>query len=308
MTLPKWKEFERLVYELQKSLAPDSAIVTPDDYISGHDSKIARQIDISIKAQVANYQILAVIDCKDYNTPVDVNEVGEFASVVRDVRANKGAMIASHGFTKAAIEMARTHGIDTLTFVDTENMDWKSYVAINVLLERTWVERVSVRFRNVGMFPWEVPTTIGPLELEISTTDGTPLGKIRNIIAKKWNAGEFEHVPGVMELSLGSDVLIDSRGKKVHSQITAILDVRSASYFGPLPIKVTGFKDEQTGGLWTRQITTDFIEPHKIERGEVKGWAKVESSADLSVQPMFSMGYSDFMPEADGPPPESAKL
>jgi hypothetical protein len=66
MTVPRWKEFERLVYELQKSLAPDSAIVTPDDYIAGHDSRIARQIDISIKAQVANYQILAVIDCKDY--------------------------------------------------------------------------------------------------------------------------------------------------------------------------------------------------------------------------------------------------
>jgi hypothetical protein len=307
MTAPRWKEFERLVYELQKSLAPDSAIVTPDDYIAGHDSKIARQIDISIKAQVANYQILAVIDCKDYKNPVDVKEVGEFASVVRDVRANKGAMIASHGFTKAAIEMARTHGLDTLTFVDTESMDWKSYVAIKVLLERTWVAGVSLMFRSVATFPWEIPTNISPLELEIYGTDGTPLGKIRNVVAKKWNAGEVKHLPGVVEVSLSGDVLIELRGKKVHTQLAAIFDVRSASYFGPLPIKVTGFKDEQTGGLWTRQMTTDFIEPYKIERGEVRGWTKVESRADLSVQPMFSMGYSDVLPEGEGPALEPAE-
>jgi hypothetical protein len=59
MTIPKWKEFERLVYELQKSFAPEAVIITPDDFVSGHDSKVRRQIDISIRAQVANYQIFS---------------------------------------------------------------------------------------------------------------------------------------------------------------------------------------------------------------------------------------------------------
>jgi hypothetical protein len=195
-----------------------------------------------------------VIECKDYKERVDVKEVGEFASVVRDVRANRGAIVASHGFTKAAIELARTHGIDTLTFVDTEGMDWKSYVSINVLLERTWVKSFSLKFRNVPALPWRIPTTISPFELSIYGLDGAPLGRIRDVVAKKWNSGEFPHVPGCLEVSLGSDLLIDCQEDRIHSQISVILDVRSEFYFGSLPIKVTGLKDEQSGDLRTNSL------------------------------------------------------
>jgi hypothetical protein len=123
MTSPKWKQFENLVYEIQKSLAPEAATVILDDKITGQDSKVARQIDISIRMHIANYDILIVIDCKDYKEPVDVKDIGEFASLAHDVRANKGAVVSGSGFTAAAIQMASTSGIDTLQLVDTESMD-----------------------------------------------------------------------------------------------------------------------------------------------------------------------------------------
>ncbi len=301
MSIPKWKEFERLVFEMQKSFAPPAATVTPDDHIDGHDSKTSRQIDISIRSHVANYEVLIVIDCKDYKDPVDVKEVGEFSSVVKDVRANKGVMVASHGFTKAAIEMAKSHGISTLTFVDTESMDWKSFVTIPVLLERTWIERISVRFQSVGNFPWVIPM-MNPLELNTYHVQGKPLGKIRDLVARKWNTGEIERKPGIQEVLLGDDLLIDSNGSKVHTAIITFLDTRIAYYLGPLPIKVTGFKDEQTGGLSTRQFTTDFIEPAKIEKGEVEGWSQIQTPGELSISVMFKMGYSDLLPESEEHP------
>ena len=83
----KWKRFEMLVYEIQKSFSGTTATVTHKDYIVGLDSKVEREIDISIKQQVAQFPILVVIDCKDYAEPVDVKSVEEFAGLAEDVRA-----------------------------------------------------------------------------------------------------------------------------------------------------------------------------------------------------------------------------
>src|SRR5712692_6662094 len=83
----KWKRFENLVYEIQKSFSGTTATVTHKEYIMGMDSKVEREIDISIKQQVAQFPILVVIDCKDYAEPVDVKSVEEFAGLAEDVRA-----------------------------------------------------------------------------------------------------------------------------------------------------------------------------------------------------------------------------
>src|SRR4030081_1271159 len=95
----KWKRFEKLVYDIQKDFAGTTATVTHKDYIMGVDSKVEREIDISIKQQVAQFPILVAIDCKDYADPVDVKAVEEFAGLANDVRANKGVLVSSNGFT-----------------------------------------------------------------------------------------------------------------------------------------------------------------------------------------------------------------
>jgi hypothetical protein len=84
----KWKRFEKLVYEIQKSFSGTTAIVTHKDYIVGADSKVEREIDISIKQQVAQFPIIVVIDCKDYAEPVDVKSVEEFAGLAEDAEAS----------------------------------------------------------------------------------------------------------------------------------------------------------------------------------------------------------------------------
>lgn len=61
---PKWKRFEKLVYEIQREFAA-SAKVTLNDSIQGVDSRTPRQIDISVRQNIGQYSILVVIDCKD---------------------------------------------------------------------------------------------------------------------------------------------------------------------------------------------------------------------------------------------------
>src|SRR5713101_8437928 len=116
----KWKRFENLVYEIQKSFSGTTATVTHKEYIMGMDSKVEREIDISIKQQVAQFPILVVIDCKDYADPVDVKSVEEFVGLAEDVRANKSVMVSSNGFTPAAINVAKNKGVDTLCLIDSK--------------------------------------------------------------------------------------------------------------------------------------------------------------------------------------------
>jgi hypothetical protein len=140
---------------------------------------------------------------------------------------------------------------------------------------------------------------VNPAEIEVYQLDGARIGRIRDIVARKWNSSETEHSPGVFEVRIGDDLLIDANGEKVHTAIKAIVHVKRMYYFGQLPIKMKGFKDEQSGGLITREITTDFIEPSKIERGEQDGWAEIASPEQLSVRPLMTMRYSDVLPEEE---------
>src|SRR5229473_1113319 len=91
----KWKRFEKLVYEIQKSFAGTTATVALNDHIMGLDSGTKRQIDISIRQQVTQFSILVVIDCKDYAEPIDAVDMGAFVTLTTDVRANKGVMVSS---------------------------------------------------------------------------------------------------------------------------------------------------------------------------------------------------------------------
>jgi hypothetical protein len=96
---PKWKRFESLVARIQKELSPD-AKVTLDDKIMGRRSQTFRQIDISVRRVVGQFEILIIIDCKDYAKPVDVKDAEDFLGLAEDVGANKGALVSSNGQSK----------------------------------------------------------------------------------------------------------------------------------------------------------------------------------------------------------------
>ena len=264
MSIPKWKEFENLVYEIQRNFA-GGAEVKKNDFIMGHDSQTGRQIDISIRRKVAQYEILVVIDCKDYKRPVDIKKMGEFITTVQDVRANKGAIISSSGFTKNAITLATQKGIDTLRLVDTGSKNWKAYVSIPTLLERTYLKTYSLRF-NFKSRPRLVMTTDLSF-LQVFSEDGTLLGTVGEILGRKWNKEGIPHEPGEYEVLLVKNGLFSGGEEMTEATLKATVGVARDFYFGQLPIDVRGFKNEQTGGLITRELTTESIEPFRIEQG-----------------------------------------
>jgi len=290
MTDLKWKRFEKLAYEIQRELSPN-ARVTLNDSILGADSKTNRQIDISIRENIGQYCILVVIDCKDYKEPVDVKDLEEFAGLVRDVRANKSAIISSNGFTEAAVNVAKTHGIDLFRLVDTKSVDWRTYVAIPALLQRTYM-KFSMSVAGIGhiVLPADPEDLIN---LDLHRDDGTDIGDVKRILHAMWDKQEIPHVPGTRELLIGKDLTVHFMGRKSKVDVSATVLVVTEFYFGPLPVDVRGLHDVRDGGLITRKLRTGIIEPAKIYKGLVPGWNRIDDPLKLSVRPVMTLSFSD---------------
>lgn len=129
--MKKGKEYELLIEQLYRSLEPNAEIIQ-DDHILGRDTNANRQIDVSIRYKFAGTTNLIIIQAKDYKNPADVNKVGEFLSVIRDVNANKGILICSSGFSKKAVEYAKNKGIELLTLHSAQNKRWETLLKVNV--------------------------------------------------------------------------------------------------------------------------------------------------------------------------------
>jgi hypothetical protein len=223
--------------------------------------------------------------------------MGEFASRLRDVKANKGVMISSSGYTSAAVEMARAEGIDTRTYLDTESIDWKSEVTIPVLLTRAKLTAWNVRFSNIPGLEWGAPTNIPFPFIETFAEDGTSLGPIVTLLGKRWNHDSSLHEPGQHTVLLAEHVVINAGDTCFHTKLEAVLKVERCFYLGPLPIKLEGFRDEQNGSISTQEITTDFIEPARIEHGEIPGWVQLRTDKEIAISVMMAMSYVDALPE-----------
>ncbi len=130
-----WLDYQKLTASIYAELEPGSQ-VTHDDMILGVESHILRQIDVAIRTTVAGHNVLIIVDAKNHSRPLDVNAIGAFASVVRDVRASKGVLVCNSEFTSTAVEYAAGLGIDLCTVHDAASKSWGMTLRFPLL----WIE------------------------------------------------------------------------------------------------------------------------------------------------------------------------
>ncbi|MGH9196271.1 MAG: restriction endonuclease [Acidimicrobiia bacterium] len=190
---PTWLEFEQLAAQIYTLLVPKGADVRHNDHIRGHDSGIERQIDVSIRFEVAGHSFLTIVQARDLATPADVNVVGEFVSVVKDVKANKGVLICRSGFTVAAQTMARTKGIDLCNIHDASSEKWALEIRVPII----WIDLEPIA-RFAGTVDLKGGDSIEPsLDRWIISSDQ---GKTRVLplatFERMWNENELSREPG----------------------------------------------------------------------------------------------------------------
>jgi Restriction endonuclease len=140
-------EYERFVYEKAKRLFVDARVVL-NDRILGRQSKLMREIDISISMDLGEERLLYIVQCKDRGKrPADIVILGEFSSVVQDVGAAKGFLVCTSGFAKSNHDYAQTLGIELLTVEDIRSDRWKADIQIPlVYVRKDFLYELNVEF------------------------------------------------------------------------------------------------------------------------------------------------------------------
>ena len=191
-----WQDFEKLAHLIYAELSP-GATVTWNEKVWGHDSETPRQIDVTIRWSADGTDYLHIVQARDRTAPADVNDVGEFASVVQDVRASGGSLVCRGGYTKSARTPARNRGLDLHQIHDAQSQRWSVVLQVPLL----WVDLIPVLRPSLRV--WldageSIEDHFSDMQL---TTDG---GKTRLLPMKTferlWNDGQLDQRLGMQHV------------------------------------------------------------------------------------------------------------
>jgi hypothetical protein len=129
-TYIRGKKFEDKVYKFFKDELKNEKFI-----VSGKKSKIFKRkpyysnsrksdiiVDISIETSLANsssHSLLILIECKDYDSPIPVNDIEEFYSKVRQISGLnvKAIFVTTAALQKSAFEFAKSNGIALIRYL-----------------------------------------------------------------------------------------------------------------------------------------------------------------------------------------------
>lgn len=264
---PKWKRLEELTAHIQRQLAP-GAEVEHNVKVMGRLSGVKRQIDIAVRGKIGQFSLFIIIDCKDYKKPVDIVDVGNFASLIEDVGASRGALVAAHGYTDAAKTFANAKLIDLYQPVDSGDHEWRSYATIPVRFEYRFIHELSI---NVATSAGEEPCRAHythPTEAIICDAGGNTLGTVDDAIKRAWDSGRLPRTSGVhknLEFAPNPIRILASGGQHCLVDITITVTVVSAIYFAFMSLEeFSGFYDESTGDVMLSHCVTEPINTQRI--------------------------------------------
>ena len=287
---------ELLVQRIQQQLAP-TAEVLHNVQLPGRRSKTNRQIDVLVRQKIGQYEMLIVLDAKDHARPIDVNGIGEFVALVDDVCAHKGALVCPQGFSESAKTMARAHGIDLYSPVDTEPHKWQMRITVPMVCD----------FRSAAIGFGVSTTAPKPFRMRMDFYNvlmayevGTEkeLGMPMPYALDRWNRGGFSTEPGTHEyipLFDQKTVLLDNGyGELIPMDVTVSIWVEQQFFFGNLSIKqISGFKDELYGHVITNAFTTGIFNPDDV----YDNWQRIDSIEAAPQKPLMIltglMGYDE---------------
>jgi hypothetical protein len=131
--MKKGKEYENFVFKIFSEFFKDFLLIQ-NEKIKGNESGQLREIDISMRTKIEGTDLLFIVQAKDYEKhKADLNTIGTFSSVIKDVGASKGFLVCSSGFAKSNSAYARTLGIELLSVEDIESKKWKAVIEIPVI-------------------------------------------------------------------------------------------------------------------------------------------------------------------------------
>jgi len=113
-------EFQKLIYLVKHNLA-NGATVTESrmliDLIAGDEV----EVDVCVEGSIGDDPVKICIECRDRSRKADKNWVHEMKAKHDRLPTNVLVLASSKGFTKKALELARSYGIQTVTLEEVQN-------------------------------------------------------------------------------------------------------------------------------------------------------------------------------------------
>ncbi len=281
---PKWKLFEKDIHAIHAMFASEGTSVMYDERVIGFDSKVERQIDVSIRALVSDYPIFIAIECKDKNRPIDLVDMGAFTSLIKDVRANKGVMISPSGFTKAAIDLARSAGIDTQTFSKETHSVPAHLQTLTFTAQQTRVEW-SVLCKHLGT----PQLSLQPDHyMEVFSMEGARLGKMSDLIYEMGRRGNISIDSEASTWELPSPLLAEFDGHMRPVKLLVQFIVGKRFFIGTVAVEHVRIDSAQA-----EKNVHDFLRTGLVSLkpwDEVtEYWQEVQTLANLAIAPAFEL-------------------
>ncbi len=93
-----------------------------------------RQIDVLITVTIEDLIFEIAVECKDYTGRLSIGKIDEFVSKLEDIKAAKGIMISTNGFSTGSIKKAKRNGIILYSLTDKFPLDDKE-LDIQIIIE-----------------------------------------------------------------------------------------------------------------------------------------------------------------------------
>lgn len=289
-------EFEKVVTEIQARIDSNATVLHNQRIVDrlGH----SRQFDVEIRGKFAGQDVLGVIECKDLSKKVGTPEVDAFITKSQDINANFKIIVSRKGFTKPAIEKAKHYGIQTLSLIPQDEVNYGFKVGNYWNADIYYWDQISLTLDFVAQ-P-ETPVTFNPQDVTVEekrVIDWFTNYLIENHRCEEnigWVVGvgiEFERNQALL---LGDGFEVLCKGVKFHAKRAL---AKKHKFVG---INGAGFFDWQRNEATLppqSNIKTDVVHSNFIEWDDrpVEGF---DESGFLSVKLVGHNGQFEFIEDA----------
>jgi hypothetical protein len=113
-----WRKFGELVAHIEQTLAGTAAVVKSPDHVPDLVTGDLREVDASIRLTAGSTPVLITVECRKRRKKQDVRWIEELATKRASIGAAKTIAVSATGFSAAATDAARRHGIELRTLED----------------------------------------------------------------------------------------------------------------------------------------------------------------------------------------------
>jgi hypothetical protein len=141
--MPAWADYQDEAAEFFRSLGLFAQTnVTIEGARGRHD------VDVEVRGQRAGQQLLWIVECKQWKTPVRKQHVATLISIVQDVGADRGILLSEVGFQSGAVALATRSNIMLTSLAELRQESTREFEDLQLSDYRLRLAQIQARLQS----------------------------------------------------------------------------------------------------------------------------------------------------------------